>query len=71
MKRLQRAAVLSELVKRMREHVSPCGETNLQKATDILQELVGVELGYDYLLYKHGQHPSICARSLGSWSVMG
>ena len=54
MKRLQRAAVLSELVKRMREHDSWCGETHLQKATYILQELVGVELGYDYLLYKHG-----------------
>lgn len=54
MKRLQRAAVLAELVKRMREHESWCGETHMQKATYLLQELVGVDLGYGFVLYKHG-----------------
>lgn len=54
MKRLQRAAVVSELVEHMRDHGSWCGETHLQKATFFLQELLGVELGYDFVVYKHG-----------------
>ena len=54
MKRLQRAALLTDLVQRMREHESWCGETHLQKATYMLQELLEVDLGYDFVLYKHG-----------------
>jgi uncharacterized protein YwgA len=53
-KRLQRAALISELVQRMRAHESWCGETHLQKATYFLQNLLGVELGYDFVVYKHG-----------------
>jgi len=54
MKRLQRAALLTELVEQMRDHDSWCGETHLQKATFFLQELLGVDLGYDFVVYKHG-----------------
>jgi len=54
MKRLQRAAILTSLVERMREQESWCGETHIQKATYILQDLLGVDLGYDFVLYKHG-----------------
>src|SRR5919204_6560345 len=54
MKRLQRAALLTELVEQMRAHDSWCGETHLQKATFFLQELLGVDLDYDFVLYKHG-----------------
>jgi hypothetical protein len=54
MKRLQRAALLTELVEQMHEHQSWCGETHLQKATFFLQELLGVDLGYDFIVYKHG-----------------
>jgi uncharacterized protein YwgA len=54
MKRLQRAAILTDLVERMRERDSWCGETHIQKATYVLQELVGADLGYDFVLYKHG-----------------
>ena len=54
MKRLQRAALLAELVERMHANNSWCGETHLQKATFFLQELLGVDLGYDFILYKHG-----------------
>jgi hypothetical protein len=54
MKRLQRAALLTELVEQMRDHESWCGETHLQKATFFLQELLGVEFGYDFIVYKHG-----------------
>ena len=54
MKRLQRAALLTELVEQMHDHQSWCGETHLQKATFFLQELLGVDLGYDFVVYKHG-----------------
>lgn len=54
MKRLQRAALLTELVEQMHNHDSWCGETHLQKATFFLQELLGVDLGYDFVVYKHG-----------------
>jgi hypothetical protein len=54
MKRLQRAALLAELVEQMRDQDSWCGETHLQKATFFLQELLGVGLGYDFIVYKHG-----------------
>jgi hypothetical protein len=54
MKRLQRAALLTQLVQRMREQQSWCGETHLQKATFFLQALLGVELDYDFVVYKHG-----------------
>ena len=54
MKRLQKAAILADLAKRMRDHGSWCGETHLQKAVYFLQELLKVPLGYGYILYKHG-----------------
>jgi hypothetical protein len=54
MKRLQRAALLTELVEQMHDHDSWCGETHLQKATFFLQELLDVDLGYDFVVYKHG-----------------
>ncbi len=54
MKRLQRAALVTKLVQRMRDHESWCGETHVQKATYILQELLDADLGYDFVLYKHG-----------------
>jgi uncharacterized protein YwgA len=54
MKRLQKAAILAELTKKMREHGSWCGETHIQKAVYILQELLLVPFGFTYILYKHG-----------------
>lgn len=54
MKRLQRAAVLVELADRMRDRGSWCGETHLQKATYLLQQLFDPDLDFDFILYKHG-----------------
>ncbi len=54
MKRLQRAALLTELVEQMRAQNSWCGETHVQKATFFLQGLFDVDLGYDFIVYKHG-----------------
>jgi len=54
MDRLQKVAVLTELADRMRERGSWCGETHLQKAAYFLQDLLGVSLDFDFVLYKHG-----------------
>jgi hypothetical protein len=52
--RLGRAAVIIRLVEDLHREGSWCGETHVQKATYFLQELTGVPLGYDFILYKHG-----------------
>lgn len=54
MERLERAAVIAELIDRLHEHGSWCGETHVQKAMYLLQELTGHEVGFEFILYKHG-----------------
>jgi uncharacterized protein YwgA len=54
--RMQRAALLLTLLDQLKEKGSWCGETHLQKATFFLQELGGVPLGLDFVLYKHGPY---------------
>ena len=54
MDQLQREALLVHLAKRLRDAGSWCGETQLQKTAYFLQDLTGVPLGYDFMLYKHG-----------------
>jgi hypothetical protein len=54
MNRLQKAAVLSKLVDDLRRHDSWGGETHIQKAAYLLQEMLGVPLGFEFTLYKHG-----------------
>lgn len=54
MNRLQRAAVLSRLVERLREHGSWAGETHVQKAAYLLEHAAEVPLDYNFVLYKHG-----------------
>lgn len=54
MKRLRRAAVVTELADRLREAGSWCGETHLQKACYFLQQLLGVPLEYEFILYRYG-----------------
>ncbi len=54
MNRLRRDVILIRLIEALREHGSWCGETHVQKAAYLLQELAGVETGFDFILYKHG-----------------
>jgi uncharacterized protein YwgA len=56
MERLQRAAILTELMDRLRANGSWCGETHVQKAVYFLQEILGVPTGFEYILYKHGPY---------------
>lgn len=54
MKRSQRIAVLTLLNREMLSRGSWAGETHIQKAAFFLQELMGVDLGFDFVLYRHG-----------------
>src|SRR5690348_16225016 len=54
MDRYEQAAILTELIDSMRARGSWTGETHIQKATYFLQDLLGVPLGFDFILYKHG-----------------
>lgn len=56
MDRLQRAAILTELMDQLRANGSWCGETHVQKATYFLQEILNVPTGFEYILYKHGPY---------------
>jgi hypothetical protein len=66
MDRLQKAAVLTELMKQLRAYESWCGETHVQKATYFLQEVLGVQTGFEYILYKHGPYSFDLAEHLTS-----
>lgn len=54
MERNKRAVVLLGLVEGLRNNLSWCGETHIQKAAYFLQEMMQVPLGFDFILYKHG-----------------
>lgn len=54
MKRFERDAVVTALIDELDHHGSWCGETHIQKAMFFLQEMAGTDLGFDFILYKHG-----------------
>ena len=49
-------AVVVSLVGEMLENGSWCGETHIQKVAYFLQRLMGVPIGYNFVLYKHGPY---------------
>lgn len=51
---LTRKALLLSLVNVMEARGSWCGETHVQKCSYFLQAMLGVPLGFDFILYKHG-----------------
>ena len=54
MAHLSTQALLLHLLERMKEKGSWSGETHLQKAVYVAQEVLGVPFGFDFILYKHG-----------------
>jgi hypothetical protein len=54
MERSQRTAVLLSLIAQLQSRGSWCGETHIQKTAYFLQELLGVPLAFDFVLYIHG-----------------
>ena len=56
MESLARKAVVAALVGELRNRGSWCGEMHVQKSTYFLQELLDVDLGYQFVFYKHGPY---------------
>lgn len=54
MKKEERTAILIALSERLKKEGSWCGETHLQKTMYVMKELLGVPIGLDFVLYKHG-----------------
>jgi hypothetical protein len=54
MERLKRDVILIRLIEALQERGSWCGETHVQKATYFLQAMVGAQMGFEFILYKHG-----------------
>lgn len=53
---IQRQAILLTLISRLRDAGSWCGETHIQKTAYFAQEVFGVPLGFNFILYKHGPY---------------
>ena len=54
MDRLRNAALLTRLIEGLCSKGNWCGETHVQKTAFFVQELMGVPLGFQFILYKHG-----------------
>ena len=53
MDRLRNAALLTRLIEGLCSKGDWCGETHVQKTAFFVQELLGVPLGFQFILYKH------------------
>jgi hypothetical protein len=49
-----RCTLIVDILKGLREHGSWCGETHIQKAMYISQDLAKTNFGYKFIMYKHG-----------------
>ena len=54
MDRMRTAALLTRLMEELRKNGSWCGETHVQKVAFFAQELTGIPMNFDFILYKHG-----------------
>jgi hypothetical protein len=50
----EQSAIIVDLAVQLRNNGSWAGETHVQKAAFLLQELLGVPVGFKFVLYKHG-----------------
>lgn len=66
MSRQERYALLAALMKKLRDGGSWCGETHVQKAIYLAQELLQIPFGYNFRLYKHGPYSFDLADELAS-----
>jgi len=56
MKRLQRAALITELADKMNEMGSWSGETHFQKTVFFLEDGLEVPIGFQFVMYKYGPY---------------
>ncbi len=56
MDNLVRWSILLELISELKNSGSWCGETHIQKSTFFLEEMLGVPLELDFIMYKYGPY---------------
>ena len=56
MDRLEKATILLTLIEKLKAKGSWGGETHIQKAAYLLQDILNVDTGFDFILYKHGSY---------------
>ena len=61
-----RAAIVAELIKALHQANSWCGETHIQKAVYLLQNFGKINMGYEFVLYKHGPYSFDLATDMAS-----
>jgi uncharacterized protein YwgA len=66
-----RCALVIDLVKRLREQGSWCGETHLQKAMYILQDIAKANFGYKFVIHKHGPYSFDLSNELTEMRAVG
>lgn len=71
MTRLQRAALVAELTRRLRERDGWAGETQVQKSVYFLQRMLGVPTERAYTLYKFGPFSFDLRDDLSDWRSAG
>ena len=71
MERIKVAALLTYFIEQLRANESWCGETHVQKATYLAQELFGVPMDFDFILYKHGPFSFELREELGALRADG
>jgi len=54
MKQIQKDGLIFHLISSLKKNGSWCGETHIQKAIYFIQEMMGVPIGFNYTIYKHG-----------------
>jgi hypothetical protein len=65
MQRIEQSGLIAVLADSLRKRGSWAGETHIQKAGYLLQELLGVPLNMKFILYKHGPFSFIVAAQNG------
>jgi uncharacterized protein YwgA len=71
MNRLDRASLLVALTEKLRASGSWAGETHVQKATYILERVLGVPAEFEFILYKHGPFSFDLRDEIGSLRAEG
>lgn len=62
----KQAVVLLDLIENLKSKGSWCGETHVQKSTFFLQAMTGVDLGFQFTLYKYGPYSFDLSSALAS-----
>ena len=58
--------MIADLIAKLHDKRSWCGETHVQKTAYLTQELLGVPLGFKFILYRHGAYSFDLHEAIGA-----